>query len=144
MLPKLVADIEDDRLAGIVRHHLQRTRRHAGRVKEAFLALGQMPAGRAAMGLEGLRTEYEATASNTMPSLRALLACTAAMGTEHYEINAYEAAIRCSESLAGRADGAEEVTRLLRANLEDEIGALQQLGEQADRLAKLAVSQPTG
>jgi ferritin-like metal-binding protein YciE len=53
------------------------------------------------------------------------------MGTEHYEINAYEAAIRLAHAL-----GAEDVERLLRANLDQEISALGKLGEQADRLAR--------
>jgi ferritin-like metal-binding protein YciE len=60
------------------------------------------------------------------------------MGTEHYEINAYEAAIRLADAL-----GAGDVGGLLRANLEQEIGALQKLGAQADRLASAAVEQRT-
>ena len=45
------------------------------------------------------------------------------MGTEHYEINAYEAAIRLADAL-----GAEEVAGLLRANLDQEVAALEKLG----------------
>jgi ferritin-like metal-binding protein YciE len=60
------------------------------------------------------------------------------MGTEHYEINAYEAAIRLSDAL-----GATEVSSLLRAVLDQEVEALQKLGEQAQRLAQLAVEQRT-
>jgi len=70
----------------------------------------------------------------TVPALRANVNCAAAMGTEHYEINAYEAAIRLADAV-----GAEEVAGLLRATLEEEIGALEKLGAQADRLQKLAV-----
>ena len=139
VLPKLALEVEDERLTQLVQEHLAETRGHAGRVKQAFLALGRMPAGRSAAGLEGLRTEYEATASTAVPSLRPFVACTSAMGTEHYEINEYEVAIRCAEALAGRAPEAGEVTRLLRANLEEELAALQKLGDEADRLASLAV-----
>jgi ferritin-like metal-binding protein YciE len=60
------------------------------------------------------------------------------MGREHYEINAYETAIRLADPL-----GAEDVGGLLRANLEQEVAALQNLGEQADRVAGLAVEQRT-
>jgi ferritin-like metal-binding protein YciE len=60
------------------------------------------------------------------------------MGTEHYEINAYEAAIRLADAL-----GEGEVARLLRANLEQEVQALEKLGAQADRLAELAVEERT-
>ena len=52
------------------------------------------------------------------------------MATEHYEINAYEAAIRLADAL-----GAEEVGALLRAVLDQEIAALGKLGKEADRLA---------
>jgi ferritin-like metal-binding protein YciE len=60
------------------------------------------------------------------------------MGTEHYEINAYEAAIRLADAL-----GAEDVGGLLRANLEQEVTALEKLGKQADRLATAAVDDRT-
>jgi ferritin-like metal-binding protein YciE len=60
------------------------------------------------------------------------------MGTEHYEINAYEAAIRLAGAL-----GAEDVGGLLRANLEQEIHALQTLGREADRIAQDAAGQRT-
>jgi hypothetical protein len=52
--------------------------------------------------------------------------------------NAYEAAIRLADAL-----GAEDVGGLLRANLEQEIAALDQLGAQADRLAQAAVEERT-
>jgi ferritin-like metal-binding protein YciE len=107
-------------------------------VKEAFLALGVAPAGKPAYGLDGLRTEHKTTVTQVVPGARAAVHCAAAMGTEHYEINAYEAAIRLAEAL-----GAGDVERLLRANLEQEIDALQKLGEQADRVSKLAVEERT-
>jgi ferritin-like metal-binding protein YciE len=55
----------------------------------------------------------------------------AVMGTEHYEINAYEAAVRLANAL-----DAAEVGRLPRRNLDD---ALQRLGAEADRLTREAV-----
>jgi ferritin-like metal-binding protein YciE len=48
-------------------------------------------------------------------------------------VNAYEAAIRVADAL-----GAEEVGGLLRANLEQEVTALERLGREADRLAQRA------
>jgi ferritin-like metal-binding protein YciE len=131
VLPHLLLELEDAQLAEAVSSHLAETRGHAGRLKEAFLALGELPAGRAALGLDGLKSERESVVSDLAPALRPFLACIAAMGMEHYEINAYEAAIRLAES----ESGAEEVVRLLRANLEEEIAALQKLGEEADRLS---------
>jgi ferritin-like metal-binding protein YciE len=132
VLPQVVLELEDEQLEQAVSTHLAETRGHAGRIKEAFLALGELPAGRPALGLDGLRAERESIAPDVAPGLRPFLACVAAMGVEHYEINAYEAAIRLADSEAG----AEEVSRLLRANLEEEVAALQKLGREADRLGR--------
>ena len=138
VLPKLALEVQDDELKKLVQQHLEETRGHAGRIKEPFLALGEPPAGKPALGLDGLRSEHEATAPKVHPAFRGGVHCAAAMGTEHYEINAYEAAIRLADAL-----GAEEGGGLLRANLEEEVAALGKLGEQADRLAQLAVDEPT-
>jgi hypothetical protein len=58
----------------------------------------------------------------------------AVMGTEHYEINAYEAAVRLANAL-----DAAEVGRLPRRNLDQDVDALQRLGAEADRLTREAV-----
>jgi len=131
LMPQLLLELEDVQLAEVVSSHLAETRGHAGRLKDGFLALGELPAGRATLGLDGLKSEREDVATEVAPGLRPFLACSAAMGMEHYEINAYEGAIRLAES----ESGAEEVVRLLRANLEEEIAALQKLGGEADRLS---------
>lgn len=131
VLPELLLEPQDEGLRQAVQEHLGETRGHAGRVKEAFLVLGVAPAGKPAYGLDGLRTENKTAASQVVPGARAAVHCAAAMGTEHYEINAYEAAIRLAEAL-----GADDVERLLRANLEQEIDALQKLGREADRIAQ--------
>lgn len=138
VLPELLLELRDAGLGRVVREHLEQTRGHVGRVKEAFLALGTLPSGRPAYGLDGLRTEHKATAPQVVPGARTLVHCASAMGTEHYEISAYEAAIRLADAL-----GAEDVGGLLRANLEQEVTALEQLGAQADRLARLAAGRRT-
>lgn len=138
VLPSLLRELTDDDLKQAVQEHLEETRGHAGRIKEAFLALGLQPAGKPALGFDGLRSEHDSTAPKVHPTIRSGVHASAAMGTEHYEINAYEAAIRLADAL-----GAEDVAGLLRTNLEQEVAALGKLGEQADRLARLAVDEPT-
>jgi ferritin-like metal-binding protein YciE len=138
VLPELLLEVQDEELRQAVRKHLEETRGHVGNVKEAFLSLGLAPAGKPAYGLDGLRTEHKATAPQVVPGARTAVHVSAAMGTEHYEINAYEAAIRLADAL-----GAEDVGGLLRANLEQEVAALQKLGDLADRIAKEAVEQRT-
>jgi ferritin-like metal-binding protein YciE len=130
--------VQDDGLKQAVEKHLAETRGHAGRVKEAFLALGVAPFGRPAYGLDGLRSEHKAAAPKVVPGARTAVHVAAAMGTEHYEINAYEAAIRLADAL-----GAEDVGGLLRANLDQEVAALEKLGKQADRIARDAVEHRT-
>lgn len=102
VLPELLLELQDEELGRVVREHLGETRGHVGRVKEAFLALGALPSGRPAYGLDGLRTEHKASAPHVVPGARTLVHCVAAMGTEHYEINAYEAAIRLADALGAR------------------------------------------
>jgi ferritin-like metal-binding protein YciE len=59
------------------------------------------------------------------------------MGTEHYEINAYDAAIRLADEL-----GLAQVAELLGANLADETAALQKLAAHSERLTTIAVERP--
>jgi ferritin-like metal-binding protein YciE len=131
LLPQLVHDVQDEQLRTALAEHLEQTRGHVGNLQEAFLTLSAVPAGKPAPGLDGLILERESAISDVDPAMRAGFDCAAAMGTEHYEINAYEAAIRLSDAL-----GAEQVGGLLRSNLEQEVAALQRLGKEADRLAK--------
>lgn len=138
VLPEVVKQIQDEQLAAAVSEHLEETRSHVGNVQRAFVALGEVPAGRPAPGLEGLVQERESKVPELVPALRGGFDCGAAMGTEHYEINAYESAIRLADAI-----GAEETGGLLRAVLDQEVAALQKLGGHADRLARLAAEQRT-
>lgn len=137
VLPLLVHEIKDDELRQVVQQHLEETYTHVARVKEAFAALESEPSGRPALGLDGLVRERESTVLDVAAGLRPGVTCSAAMGAEHYEINAYEAAIRLADAL-----GAEDVGGLLRANLDQEVAALEKLARHADRLARLAVEEP--
>jgi ferritin-like metal-binding protein YciE len=138
VLPQLVQQIQDEQLSAAVSEHLEQTRSHVGNVQRAFVALGEIPEGRPAQGLDGLVLEREAKVAELVPALRGGFDCAAAMGTEHYEINAYESAIRLADAL-----GAEEVSSLLRSVLDQEAAALEKLATHADRLAESAVEQRT-
>ena len=138
MLPKLILELQDGELKSVVQEHLDQTHDHVGNIKRAFLSLGEAPAGKPAYALDGLRTELGATAPQVAAGARDAVHCAAVMATEHYELNAYEAAIRLADAL-----GARDVPRLLRLNLDQEVAALDKLGPQADRLTRLAVKQQT-
>lgn len=105
VLPQLVREVQDTELRSLVEKHLEQTRGHVGNVQRAFLELGAVPKGRPAPGLVGLVAEREAAVSDIAPALRGGYDCAAAMGTEHDETNAYEAAIRRADRLAQAAAG---------------------------------------
>jgi len=138
ILPQLSRDTKDEELKAAFEEHLKETRTHVQRIKDAFAALGEELRGKPALGLDALRVERDELVDQVMPALRPAADCEAAMGTEHYEINAYVAAIRLADALR-----LEQVGELLRANLADETAALEKLAGQADRLATIAVERPT-
>jgi ferritin-like metal-binding protein YciE len=137
VLPKLKQEAQDEQLKQAFDEHLQQTRQHVQQVQAAFAELGAEPAGQEAEGLEGLKQERESLVAELAPAFRDGFNASAAMGTEHYEIAAYEAAIRLADAL-----GATEVGTLLRATLEQEVQALEKLGTHATRLAEQAVKEP--
>jgi ferritin-like metal-binding protein YciE len=57
------------------------------------------------------------------------------MGAEHYEINAYDAAVRVAEAI-----GEQQVADLLRQNLAQDEAALELLASHANRLAEKAAN----
>jgi ferritin-like metal-binding protein YciE len=137
ILPLLTHEVKDDELLQALDQHLQETRAHVSRVQDAFRALGEEPQGKPAFGLDALAEERDSLVRDIVPALRPGFNCAAAMGTERYEINVYEAAIRLADAL-----GEDEAGRLLRGNLEEEVAALEKLGLNADRLAELEVHEP--
>ena len=137
VLPKLREETQDDELKQAFSEHLEQTRGHVDQVRAAFAELGVGASGQEAKGLEGLKEEREAIVAALAPALRDGFNASAAMGAEHYEIATYEAAIRLAEAL-----GADTVGSLLRANLREEVAALEQLAGHATRLAEQAAKQP--
>jgi ferritin-like metal-binding protein YciE len=138
LLPQLKQAVDDEQLQAAVAEHLEQTRTHVQRVRDAFAALDRAPSGRPAAGLEGLEEERSSAVEEIAPSQRDGFNAAAAMGVEHYEINAYETAIRLAEGL-----GLGDVSSLLRATLDEEVAALGKLAAQADRLAREAAEEPT-
>jgi ferritin-like metal-binding protein YciE len=137
LLPKLLREVKDEGLGTAISEHLEQTRGHVTRLHEAFDALGETPAGVEPEGLTGLKEEREATVEKLMPALRDGFNASAAMGTEHYEIASYEAAI----GLAG-ALGADAVTGTLRGVLAEEVQALEKLRAHGARLAEQGATKP--
>jgi ferritin-like metal-binding protein YciE len=107
------------------------------KLQRAFALLAVKPSGADAKGLEGLKEERESTIQDLQPALRDGFNASAAMGTEHYEIAVYEAAIRLADA-CGEAD----VAKLLHENLYQEVDTLNTLAQHATRLAEQGAKQP--
>jgi ferritin-like metal-binding protein YciE len=121
-LPKMVQAAHHDQLREAFEHHLEETRDHLKRVKEALGEIGVSSPTEVCMGMKGLITEGEETigmGGDPMASDAALIA--AAQRIEHYEIAAYGTA----RQLAGDC-GFDGIRDLMDQTLDEE--------SQADKL----------
>jgi ferritin-like metal-binding protein YciE len=137
VLPKLKQEATDDQLQQAFSEHLDQTRGHADTVRAAFAELGESATGGEDKVLDAAKREREETVQKLVPALRNGFNATQAMGTEHHEIAEYEAAIRLAEAL-----GEQQVSALLRQNLQQEVEALEKLGGHATRLAEQGAKEP--
>jgi ferritin-like metal-binding protein YciE len=137
VLPKLKQEVQDEQLKQAFTDHLEQTRGHADNVRAAFAEAGASVSGGEDKVLDAARREREQKVQQLAPALRDGFNASAAMGTEHHEIAEYEAAIRLADGL-----GNERVSALLRANLDEEVQALQLLGQHATRLANQGAEEP--
>ena len=131
MLPKLVQEVQDQELKAALEQHLGETRQHLEHVKQAFAELDQSPTGKEAPGLEGLKQEHDDGVGQVAPSLRDVFDAGAAIGSEHYEIAIYSAAVLLAEGA-----GEKQVASLLKGNLDQEFAALKKLETLAERLGR--------
>jgi ferritin-like metal-binding protein YciE len=130
MLPKLIQEVQNDKLKSALEQHREETKQHVENVRRAFQELGETAEGKDAPGLEGLKQEHDSGVSGVAPALRESFDAGAAMGSEHYEIAIYSSAL-----LLARSFGAQQVEALLRANLDQEFAALKKLEAIAETLA---------
>jgi ferritin-like metal-binding protein YciE len=137
VLPKLKQEASDEQLQQAFAEHLEQTRNHVENVRAAFGELGASPKGGDDKILDTARKEREEQVQQLAPALRDGFNASAAMGTEHHEIAEYEAAIRLAEAL-----GHDAVSTLLRANLAEEVQALEKLAGHSTRLAEQGAQEP--
>jgi ferritin-like metal-binding protein YciE len=137
VLPKLQQEAQDQQLQQTFAEHLEQTRGHADNVRTAFAELGASASGGEDKVLDAAKQQREEEVQQLAPALRDGFNASAAMGTEHHEIAEYEAAIRLAEAL-----GHERVSTVLRANLSQEVDALEKLGGHATRLAQQGAKEP--
>ena len=115
-LPKMARAANHEPLREAFEHHLDETRDHLKRVKEALGEIGVSSPTEVCMGMKGLITEGEEmikTGGDPMAMDAALIA--AAQRVEHYEIASYGCARTFAQLL-----GLNDIARLLQQTLDEE------------------------
>lgn len=129
VLPRLVREVEDERLRALLERHLDETRGHVADAESTFLAVAAAPSAGYSDAFEGLVRQHELLAAKAVPpALKDVCHATSAARVEHYEIAGYRALIAY-----GREHGFG-VSRL-DASLKDEQRALRELERASQRLA---------
>jgi Mn-containing catalase len=117
-LPKMVKAARAESLKFAIEHHLEETKGHVERLKEAFALLGETAKGKPCKGMEGLIEEGQEVIeeSQELEDPAADLALiAAAQKVEHYEISAYGTA----RTMAGQI-GLPAVAEILNKSLAEE------------------------
>ena len=118
-LPKLASAATSKQLKQAFQKHLQETRTHVTRLKEAMRTMGESPTSKTCDGMKGLLDEGE-TMMNETPAgaLRDAVMITGAQKVEHYEMASY-GTVRTYARVLGEA----AVARLLQRTLNEEKAA---------------------
>src|ERR1700751_2332951 len=117
-LPKMAKAAHDEQLKTAFQDHLEQTKGHVERLKQAFEMLDETARAKTCKGMQGLVEEGSETISEGKeldPVDADLALIAAAQRVEHYEIAAYGTAA----TLAKKMDR-EDVARLLTETLEEE------------------------
>jgi ferritin-like metal-binding protein YciE len=118
-LPKTAKGAQSPDLKQIFLTHLDETKGHVERLKQAFEILGKKPTGKHCSGMEGAIDEVkEALAEDAEGAVLDAGIIGAAARVEHYEIAGYSAAILMATAL-----GEGQIVTLLKATLSEEQNA---------------------
>ena len=130
----------DPELARGFERHRNETREHVKTLGEALAVVGKRPRGVSSSVLDGIQAEHEAfarsAADGVPPHIGDLIALTAAMHVEHYEIAAYESLI-----IKAQAMDETQLVQLLNANLAQEQLMLQRGRIMEQRLSHAATME---
>jgi len=142
-LPKMAKGSSNAELRQGFEEHLRQTSEHVSRLEQIFEMLGEKPAGKKCVGMEGIVKEGAATLSEDYEgALMDAAIIGAAQRVEHYEIAGYGTVKAFAELL-----GENEHVSLLEQTLEEEKQTdekLTQLAEQINSQAGQGEQEETG
>ena len=136
-LPKMARGAEDATLKELFKEHLEETKGHVLRLRQAFEVLGKKATGKHCKGMEGLIEEgADGLEEDLEPASKDSLLSGAALRVEHYEIAGYHAAIAMAKVLR-----MSDVAGLLKQNLDEEIAAAKKITAAAKPVMQAAASE---
>ncbi len=130
MLGELEGAAHDDELKSMFRHHAEETRQQLDNLEEIFRLIGEEPNGAPSPTTKGLAKEGQSLIRKSDPAVVDDVVISAALGTEHYEISTYQTLIAAADAL-----GAEDVQRLLKQNLDQEVHTSEELAATGKKFA---------
>jgi len=136
-LPKLAKGARNGELKQLFKDHLEETKGHVLRLREAFEHIGKKATGKHCTGMEGVIEEGAEQLEEDLPDASfdsGLIG--AGLRAEHYEIASYQAAIAMAKTL-----GMSEAVDLLKQNLEEEVEAAKKLQAAGKMLFKQATQE---
>lgn len=139
-LPKMAKAAHEPKLKQAFTNHLEETKGHVARLKQAFELLGAKAKAKPCKAMEGLVAEGAETIEEGKEKdadIADLALVTAAQKVEHYEISGYGSLRKMAEQI-----GQPKVAKLLGQNLAEEEKADQLLTQLSPPLLERANEEP--
>jgi ferritin-like metal-binding protein YciE len=130
MLRELETAAQSEEIKHLFAHHAQETQQQIANLEKCFSTLGVDVNDSPSPTTKGLAKEGSSLVSKTDPALLDTVVLAAALGTEHYEISAYQTLVTSAEAM-----GAREVVALLKENLQHEEHTSEELNAAAKKVA---------
>jgi ferritin-like metal-binding protein YciE len=131
MLRELELAAQADEVKRLFSHHADETEEQIANLERIFGLLNIPGSGESSPVTKGLAKEGSALIRKTDASLVDNVVLAAALGTEHFEISAYQTLIVSADAM-----GAAEVKGLLEQNLEQEKHTSEELAQAAKKIAE--------
>ena len=136
-LPKMAKGAESPELKQFFKDHVEETKGHVQRLREAFEHIGKKPTGKHCEGMEGVLKEgSEALDEDAEGASFDAGLIGAGLRVEHYEVAGYHAAIAMA-----KAQGMNDVAALLKENLDEEIDMAKKVQTAAKAIYKQATQE---